>query len=202
MIHWVLLRDCLAALAERGASISARNDAHEAIANAVRSRKVLVRGRSGTFGTDESIDQRISACDEIDVLFSSSIKEKSKTANPYGSIIWTGVHVEMNSLESYLRTYGMLDERATGTRDRLKRQPNEPVWATGTRDLHMQLRAWLKRQPNEPVPTKASLREAINAGKHEELSRYYQTTKLSRRALDREWANAPCNWRASGRRPA
>ncbi|HEY8009174.1 MAG TPA: hypothetical protein VIE66_20870 [Methylocella sp.] len=174
--RWVYLSGVISALAGRGVSISVLNDAHEAIANAIRSGDVPTLGRrlEYTATADERIEKKISDSNHVDVFFSSVQSRRHE-----GSTKWGMVKVELGRLEEYLRENDMLSERATLT-------PEE------------ELAEWLRNHNDEPVLIKDKLRADIKSGKHP-LSAV--CSGLSDRAFDQAWASgAPDRWKRPGKR--
>jgi hypothetical protein len=158
-------------------------DTGEAIANAVRSNSIPLRGRAWDQQVFARIDGRIAPLAGVDCFLSHVVVGRTDYHN---------VQVEFEALEKYLRENLVLPgiELADPLSVSASNANSESIASE-----------WLRSLPSyTPIMTKREFREAINSKDHP-LYESCGEGRLSGRALEKVWSHAPEQWRRAGRRP-
>jgi hypothetical protein len=163
-------------------------DTYAAIANAIRSNCVPVRGRKWSERALERLDGQFTPNGSVIIGLSRVVVR----FNDYNS-----VEVDMNWLETYMQENLILLEF------RLTEAYNSRTCRVDARLIaESAAHEYLNDLPQDaPIKTKAEFFEEINSPDHELYGRY-GNRKLSERALDKVWSVAPKAWQRPGRRPA
>jgi hypothetical protein len=168
-------------------SSDAFGDTEAAIANAIRSNCVPVRGRKWSEMALERLDGQFTPNGSVVTILSQVVVRH----NDYHS-----VEVDLQIIERYMLDNLVLPGiRLAEAYDSLPSKFDDSLVAeTAAREYLDNL------PPDAPVKTKAEFSEEINYGNHELYERC-GNGKLTKRALNRVWQSAPASWRRPGARP-